>query len=264
MLIDTHAHLTFSDFDGDREAVLTRAHEAGVHSLIVIGSGHGLEINRKALDLAERQKNIWATVGIHPHEAQEADETYWEALHSLISHEKIVAMGEMGLDYYYGKENKPQQQTLLRRQIRMAHESKLPIVIHCRDAEKDMQQILKEEGAEKVGGILHCFTGTRAFAEAMIEENFLISFSGIITFDKKVHDLQETAKALPLEKILVETDCPYLAPPPFRGKRNEPAYVVKIAEKIALLKNVSLEEVAQQTTQNAYKLFRIPSASAIT
>ena len=257
ILIDTHTHLTFPKFDTDQAEVIQRAHEAGVQYLIAIGSGHGLEANQAALALAQAHENIWATAGIHPHEVKEASEAYLAEIRKLVSQDKIVAVGEMGLDYFYGKDTQQAQQALLREQIKIAHDIKLPIVIHCRDAEEDMQKILNEEEADKVGGILHCFTGTQKFAETMIQKNFLVSFSGVITFDKKVEYLQDTVKALPLDKILIETDCPYLAPHPFRGKRNEPAYVVKIAEKIAELKNLSLEEVAQQTTQNALQLFSL-------
>jgi TatD DNase family protein len=257
LLIDTHAHLTFSDYDQDREAVIQRAQEAGVSYLVNIGAGDGLAGNQRALDLAQKHDTIWATIGAHPHEAKEWSVDYFQAIQNLATQDKVVAIGEIGLDYHYGQDTKKEQEVALRQQIQLAHTLNLPIVIHCREAEEDMERILREESADKIGGILHCFTGTLAFAETMIQENFYVSFSGVITFRKKVDDLWAIVKALPLEKILVETDCPYLSPIPYRGKRNEPSYVRHVAEKVAELKNLSFEEVAIATTRNAAQIYRL-------
>ncbi|WP_226679402.1 TatD family hydrolase [Mesobacillus jeotgali] len=254
MLFDTHVHLNAEQFNEDLQEVIDRAIAEGVTNMVVVGFD---EITiKKALELAENYDFLYASVGWHPVDAIDMTQEHLDWLKELASHPKVVALGEMGLDYYWDKSPKEIQKEVFRKQIRLAKEVQLPIIIHNRDATADIVEILKEENAGEVGGIMHCFSGSVETALECVEMNFLISLGGPVTF-KNAKKPKEVAEALPLDRLLVETDCPYLTPHPFRGKRNEPAYVKLVAEQIAELKGLTLEEVAEETARNAKKLFGI-------
>ncbi len=255
-MIDSHAHLDMERFDEDREAVIDRARRHGVDkilSLAMIDEDDGYE---KALDVVS-EFGLLSAVGCHPHDAKIFDEKGGEALvERLAEREEILAIGEIGLDYHYNLSTPDEQKEVFRRQIRLARKLGLPIIVHHRDAEEDLLQILDEENVAEIGGILHSFTASRATAEAAIERGFLISFSGIVTF-KNAAPLRDVAKALPLDKLLVETDCPYLAPVPHRGKRNEPVFVHETASCLADLHGVSSAAVEAATDANFHRFFGI-------
>jgi TatD DNase family protein len=254
MLFDTHAHLNAEQFDEDLEVVIGRAKEEGVSNMVIVGFDR--QTITRAMELVEQYDFLYASVGWHPVDAIDMtdDDLVW--IEELTSHPKVVALGEMGLDYYWDKSPKEIQKEVLRKQIRLAKKVKLPIIIHNREATADILDILKEEEAAEVGGIMHCFSGSVEVAKECVNMNFLISLGGPVTF-KNARKPKEVAEAIPLENLLIETDCPYLAPHPFRGKRNEPAYVKLVAQQIAELKGLTYEEVAQKTTENAKKLFGI-------
>ncbi|MFD3448298.1 TatD family hydrolase [Microbacteriaceae bacterium 4G12] len=254
MLFDTHAHINAEQFEEDVEEVIQRAKEAGVSNIVVVGFD-GVTIP-KAMELAEAYDFIYAAVGWHPVDAIDMTDEHLQWLEELASHPKVVALGEMGLDYYWDKSPKDVQQEVFRKQIRLAKKVKLPIIIHNRDATEDIVNILREENASEVGGIMHCFSGSVETAKECIEMNFLISLGGPVTF-KNAKKPKEVAAEIPMEKLLIETDCPYLAPHPLRGTRNEPSYVKLVAEEIANQKGLSYEEVARITTDNAKRLFAI-------
>jgi TatD DNase family protein len=255
MLIDSHTHLYDPVYDADRDEVIRRAREAGIRAVVSIGCD--LETSRRAVELAERHEIIYASVGVHPHEVKHLDDAALTKLRRLAAHKKVVGYGEIGLDYYYRHSPKEIQQRQFRSQIGLAKTLGLPIVVHSRDAKSDTLAILKEEGAETVGGVMHCFTGDLEMARAAIEMNFYISFSGVLTFTN-AGALREVARALPLEKVLVETDCPYLSPVPNRGRRNEPAYVRLTAQVLSRLHpSLPPDSVMKITADNAAKLFRI-------
>ncbi|HHY75084.1 MAG TPA: TatD family hydrolase [Bacillus bacterium] len=254
MLFDTHVHLNASQFADDVEEVIKRAQSEGVSAMVCVGFDR--QTIQEAIRIAEKHDFIYASVGWHPVDAidMQEDDLLW--LEELASHPKVVALGEMGLDYYWDKSPKDIQKDVFRKQIRLAKKVKLPIIIHNREATQDIVEILKEEDAAEVGGIMHCFSGSLEIAKECIAMNFYISFGGPVTF-KNAKKPKEVAAELPLEKLLIETDCPYLTPHPYRGKRNEPAYVKFVAEQIAELKGISYEEVARQTTLNAKRVFQI-------
>jgi TatD DNase family protein len=254
MLFDTHVHLNAEQFDEDLEEVISRAREAGVEKMVVVGFDRPT-INR-AMELIEQYEFLYASIGWHPVDAIDMKDEDLAWIEELSNHSKVVAIGEMGLDYHWDKSPKDVQKEVFRKQIHLAKKVKLPIIIHNRDATQDIVDILREEGAEEVGGIMHCFSGSPEIAQECVDMNFYISLGGPVTF-KNAKKPKEVAKEIPLEKLLIETDCPYLAPHPNRGKRNEPAYVKLVAEQIAELKEVSLEEVENITTENAKKLFNI-------
>lgn len=254
MLIDTHAHINATQFESDLEEVIARAKDEGVSTIVVVGFDRATIT--KAMELIEIYDNIYATIGWHPVDAIDMTDEDLEWIEGLASHPKVVAIGEMGLDYYWDKSPKNIQKEVFRKQIALAKKVKLPIVIHNRDATADVVEILKEEGASEVGGIMHCFTGSYEVAKQCMDMNFYISFGGPVTF-KNAKVPKEVATKIPLDRLLVETDCPYLTPHPFRGKRNEPSYVKLVAEQIAELKGITFEELAQQTSDNARKLFDI-------
>lgn len=254
MLFDTHVHLNAEQFNDDLQEVIDRAIAEGVTNMVVVGFDE-LTI-KKAIELAEEYDFIHASVGWHPVDAIDMTPEHLDWLKELASHPKVVALGEMGLDYYWDKSPKEIQKEVFRKQIRLAREVRLPIIIHNRDATADIVEILKEENAEEVGGIMHCYSGSVETALECIEMNFYISLGGPVTF-KNAKKPKEVAESIPLDRLLVETDCPYLTPHPYRGKRNEPAYVKLVAEEIAGLKGLSFEEIAEATTQNAKKLFGI-------
>lgn len=252
MLFDTHAHLNAEQFNDDLEEVIERAKHEGVQELVVVGFDR--PTIKKAIELADTYEFIYASVGWHPVDAIDMTEEDLQWIEALASHPKVVALGEMGLDYYWDKSPKDVQHEVFRKQIRLAKKVKLPIIIHNRDATSDVVEILKEEGAAEVGGIMHCFTGSVEVAKECIEMNFYISLGGPVTF-KNAKKPKEVAAEIPLDRLLIETDCPYLTPHPYRGKRNEPSYVKLVAQQIAELKGVSFEEVAEATTANAKKCF---------
>ncbi len=256
-LVDSHCHLDQDAFDDDRDAVIARARAAGVDRLITIGAGGPLASNRAAVALAERDPDIFAAVAVHPHDTSEIDEHTYDALRSLWSHPKVVAVGETGLDYYYRHSTPDTQRTHLRRFVREAGRAGLPLVIHCRDAYADLLTILREENASAIGGVIHCFSGTVAEADACLALGFALSFSGIVTF-KNAEGLREVARMVPGDRLLIETDAPFLAPIPHRGKRNEPALVRYVAEEIARATERPLAEIATLTSTNAARVFRLP------
>ncbi|WP_075979816.1 TatD family hydrolase [Bacillus massilinigeriensis] len=254
MLFDTHAHLNDEQFNEDLIEVIDRAKLAGVSEMMVVGFDRPTII--RAMELTNQYDFIYACIGWHPVDAIDMtdDDLIW--IEELSSHPKVIALGEMGLDYHWDKSPKEIQKEVLRKQIRLAKKVKLPIVIHNREATNDILQILKEENAAEVGGIMHCFSGSVEVAKECLDLNFYISLGGPVTF-KNAKKPKEVADAVPLDKLLIETDCPYLAPHPYRGKRNEPGYVKLVAEQIAEIKGVTFEEVAEATMKNAKKLFGI-------
>jgi TatD DNase family protein len=254
MLFDTHVHLNAEQFKEDREEVIKRASEAGVEYMVVVGFDR--QTIKDAIEIADKFPNIYAAVGWHPVDAIDMTDEDLLWIEELASHPKVVALGEMGLDYHWDKSPKDIQKEVFRKQIALAKKVKLPIIIHNREATEDIVEILKEEHAEEVGGIMHCFSSTPEIALECIQMNFYISLGGPITF-KNAKEPKEVAKIVPNDRLLIETDCPYLAPHPYRGKRNEPAYIRLVAEKIAELKGISLEELGKITTENAKKLFGI-------
>jgi len=253
MFIDSHAHLDDQQFQADLEEVLTRASAARVKYIVNVG--YNLSSSEKSLELAKAYSNIYAVVGIHPHAAKEATAKTYQRLGELAQEDKVRALGEMGLDYYWDNSPRDVQQRVFREQIRLAKELHLPIVIHDRDAHGDIISILQEEKASFVGGILHCFSGSWEMAELCLKMGFYLSFAGPLTFNN-AKNILEVAKKVPLERILTETDSPYLTPNPWRGKRNEPARVVLVAEKIAALRGETPEKIGQITIENARKILR--------
>ncbi len=254
MLIDTHAHLDLEEFAADFPEVLERAKENGVGWIVNIG--YDLESSRRAVALARQFPQFYAAIGVHPHEAEGADEATWPVLTDLASEPKAVAVGEIGLDYYRDLSPRPRQQAVFRRQIALARELGRPVIIHDRDAHQDTLTILKEERAGELGGVMHCFSGSWETAKECLKLGFYISIAGPVTF-RNAPKVQEVAQKAPLDRLLVETDSPYLAPDPYRGKRNESAYVRLVAEKIASLRGIGFEQVAEATTANARRLFGI-------
>ncbi|WP_377298882.1 TatD family hydrolase [Rhizobium sp. SGZ-381] len=254
MLIDSHCHLDFADFDAERDELVSRAHAAGVSQMVTIST------RVKKLDtllaLTERYPSVFCSVGTHPNNAgEELDITADDLVRLAQSHEKIVAIGEAGLDYFYDTQTPADQQTGFRRHIEAARCTQLPLVIHSRSADEDMAQILTEEtGKGAFPFILHCFSAGQALADCGVKLGGYISFSGILTFPKS-EELRAIAKTVPMDRLLVETDAPYLAPKRWRGKRNEPSYVVNTAEVLAAVKGVSYEEMAEITTANAFRCF---------
>ncbi|MDH5164210.1 TatD family hydrolase [Heyndrickxia sp. FSL K6-6286] len=254
MLFDTHVHLNDSQYDLDLKEVIQNAQNAGVKKMVVVGFDRPT-INR-AMELIETYDFLYASIGWHPVDAIDMTDEDLIWIEELTKHPKVVALGEMGLDYHWDKSPKEIQKEVFRKQIRLAKKVKLPIVIHNREATQDIVDILKEEDAQEVGGIMHCFSGSPEIARECINMNFYISLGGPVTF-KNAKKPKEVALEIPLDRLLIETDCPYLAPHPYRGKRNEPAYVKLVAEQIAEIKGISFEEVAKQTSLNANKLFGI-------
>lgn len=250
--IDTHVHLNADQFDGDLQEVINRAIEAKVEKMIVVGFDR--KTIERAMQLIETYDFIYAVIGWHPVDAIDCTDEDLLWIEQLASHPKVVGIGETGLDYYWDKSPKEIQKYWFRKQIELAKKLQLPIIIHNRDATGDVLEILKEENAAEVGGIMHCFGGSVETAKQCIQMNFMISLGGPVTF-KNARQPKEVAKEIPLEYLLIETDAPYLAPHPYRGKRNEPAFVTLVAAEIARQKDISIEEVARQTTVNAKTVF---------
>ncbi|QXE01778.1 TatD family hydrolase [Terribacillus sp. DMT04] len=254
MLFDTHAHINDKQFAEDREEMLQRALDAGVSRLVVIGcDAEGIT---SAIELAEKHDFVYAAIGWHPVDAIDMTDADLERVEELSTHPKVVAIGEMGLDYHWDKSPKGIQKDVLRRQIQLAKRVKLPIIIHNREATADIIPILREEGAAEVGGIMHCYSDEADLVQEFLDMNFYISLGGPVTF-KNARAPKEVAKMVPADRLLIETDCPYLAPHPNRGKRNEPAYVKLVAEQIAELRGIGYEELAELTMRNAERLYQI-------
>lgn len=256
MLIDSHAHIQGKEYAGETADVIARAREAGVEMIIAVGGAGDMSSNTEAVALAARFENIYATVGMHPHDAKDVGPEDLAKLKDLAAHSKVVAVGETGLDYYYSHSPHGVQQRVFRQFIDMARDTDLPIVVHERDAAHDAVELLRSEGEGRLHGVIHCFTGNYEAACAYLDLGFYLSFTGIITF-KNAEALRQVVRRVPLERILVETDSPYLTPVPHRGKRNEPAYVRQVAETIATVKGVAFDQVATLTTNNARTLFKI-------
>jgi TatD DNase family protein len=258
IFIDSHCHIDGEAFDGERDEMVQRAKDAGVVAMLNIGTGnpHDGEIE-KAVKVAENYENVYASVGVHPHDARLYDDKAEENLINLTKSEKVIAWGEIGLDYYYDHSPRDVQCEVFIRQIRTAKSLDLPIIIHSRDADDETVEILTRECSyENFKGIMHCFGGTAEMAKALMEIGFLISFAGNVTF-KKAENLRDAARVVPLEKLLIETDCPFLTPIPFRGKRNEPAFVVHTAQFLADFYGIKIEKLANQTTQNFLNFFNL-------
>ena len=257
MLIDSHAHIQGKEYAGEIDAVIARARAAGVEKIIAVGGAGDMSSNTEAVALAKTFPDIYATVGMHPHDAKDVGADELKKLKDLAAAEpKVVAVGETGLDYYYNHSPREVQRRVFGQFIHLARETGLPIVVHERDAAQDVADLLRTEGAGKLRGVIHCFTGNYEAARAYLDLGFYISFTGIITF-KNADALRDVVRNVPLERMLVETDSPYLTPVPHRGKRNEPAYVRYVAETVARIKGLSLEEVARVTTQNVRELFGV-------
>ncbi|MDX2045049.1 MAG: TatD family hydrolase [Acidobacteriota bacterium] len=259
MFIDSHSHLDVPNYDSDRSEVIARARAAGVELMLEIaGSDVGKGSLEPGLRLAEQHEFIFAAIGLHPHEASLYDAELEQTLLECSRHPKVIGWGEIGLDYYYDHSPRDVQQKVFRRQLELALEQKLPVIIHTRDAEDDTISILRghwqQAGVAEIGGIIHCFTGTQTLADAALEIGFHISFSGVVTF-KTAEELRSVARTVPMDRLLIETDCPFLSPVPYRGKRNEPAFVVETAKKLAELKQTSIEEIAATTSGNFRRLF---------
>jgi TatD DNase family protein len=260
-LIDSHAHIDFPQFADDREAMLERARAAGVSILLAIGSGPGPEKLDAAIPFAEQYDWIYATVGTHPHEAKDLTPAHLEQLAKLARHPRVIAYGEIGLDYFYDHSPRDVQQRVFREQMELAAAAKLPIVIHCRDAWDDCMNALEQHWrGTGLGGILHCFTSTLEDAKRGLDMGFMISFAGNSTYPK-AQNLRDVAKALPLENLLIETDSPFLAPQGYRGKRNEPANVGEVAKAIGSVRNLPADEVAVTTAANFRRFFRLSAGS---
>ena len=253
MWIDSHAHLDMETFDQDREEVIARAFQRGVTKIITIGID--LESSRRALSLAQAHDRIWATIGIHPHDAKERTEQDLSRLAELALEPRVVAVGETGLDFFRNLSPKEDQKDCFRKMIRLARETALPLVIHDRQAHEEVLTILREEKAGEIGGIFHCFSGDWDMAKRCLDLNFFISITGAITF-KKGTVLEEVVRRAPLASLLIETDAPYLTPDPYRGKRNEPAYLAYTADYLARIRNMSLPELSRTLWENTHKAFR--------
>jgi TatD DNase family protein len=254
-LVDTHCHLDFDRYDEDREAVFERAAAAGVRRMMTIGCAASVADAASALEMARRDpERLRATVGIHPHDAAKADATLLAEIERLSEDPLVRAIGEMGLDFYYDNSPRDAQREAFRAQIAVARRARKPIVVHTRAAPEETLTILREENAKDVGGIIHCFSEDAAFAKSALDLGFVSSFSGLVTFSKNVDGIRDAAAKQPLDALLVETDAPFLAPHPHRGKRNEPAHVAHTARCIALLRGASFEEIAEATTQNAERI----------
>jgi TatD DNase family protein len=262
-MIDTHCHLDFPHFDEDRDAVLAQAAQAGVTA--IINPGTDLESSRRAVDLAERFESIYAAVGVHPHDASTFDGQVLTSLRELAARPGVVAVGEIGLDYYRDLSPRPQQRAAFRAQLDLATELDLPVIIHQRESADDVMSVLGDWAAGgHPGCVLHAFSGDRAMTDEAISHGFYIGVGGPLTYpqrgpaSKNARRLPEVVAALPLDRILVETDAPYLSPHPYRGQRNEPARVMLVVERLAELRGLSLDEMSHQVTENARRLFRLP------
>ncbi|MBE3552173.1 MAG: TatD family hydrolase [Kyrpidia tusciae] len=253
-LFDTHSHLNDEAFSGDLAEIVERAEQAGVEAVVV--PGYDLPSSERALELAHRFDILYAAVGIHPHDASSADEAAMEKLRLLAKEDRVVAIGEIGLDYHYDHSPRDVQREVFERHIALARELNLPVIVHDREAHADTLEILKRAGASEVGGVMHCFSGSLAMAQECLHLGFYLSFGGPVTF-KNARRPKEVAAQVPEERLLIETDAPYLTPEPHRGKRNEPAYVALVAEALAKIRETEPEQLALATRANARRLFRV-------
>ena len=258
MFIDSHAHIDGPEFDADRDEIIERAKSAGVSTILNVGTGdpHSGAFER-AVALGQKHDSVYTAIGTHPHDARLYDDNAEEKIKTLVQSERVLAWGEIGLDFHYDNSPRDVQVAVFRRQLRAARECDLPVVIHTREAEAETIEILKTEydGAER-RGVFHCFSGSKELAQRAIELDFMISFSGIVTF-KKADELRAVAREVPLDHLLIETDCPYLTPIPYRGKRNEPAYVVEVARCLAGIHGLDIEEIGRVTSENFRRFFKI-------
>ena len=258
MFTDSHAHIDGPEFDADREEIIERARAAGVSVILNVGTGdpHSGAFER-AVELGKKYESVYTAIGTHPHDARFYDDKAEDRIKTLVESERVIAWGEIGLDFHYDNSPRDVQIEVFKRQLRAAHECELPVVIHTREAESETIEILESaySGADR-RGIFHCFSGSMELAQRAVELGFLISFSGIVTF-KKADELRAVAKQVPRDRLLIETDCPYLSPIPYRGKRNEPAYVIEVARCLAGLHGVELEEMARITSENFKRFFRL-------
>ena len=255
-LIDPHAHLTFDQFQGEEEAALTRAWDAGLQAIVLIGAGRGIEGNRRALEFSKTDSRLFVAVGVHPNDVEGMTDEWLQEIRLAAQEKKVVAIGEIGLDYFRQHAAKEKQFFWFERHIDLAKEANLPIIIHNRDASDDTLRVLQYVKPPSKCGVFHAFPGDIAFAQKVLDLGFFISITGVVTF-KNAPTLRDMVKYVPLDRIMIETDCPYLAPEPHRGLRNEPSYIPLIAEKIAEVKGISVEEVARVTTENAKNLLSI-------
>ena len=259
MLFDTHTHLDDARYDADREAMIARAREAGVETMMTIGCD--LATSRSAVALAGQYPFVYASIGVHPHEVKHITDDWYDELRQLARNQKVVAYGEIGLDYHYNHSDPELQRGRFREQIQLARELKLPVIIHTREAQDDTIRILKEERASDIGGVFHCFSGDAWLAKDALELGFYLSFSGILTFQNATM-LRDIARTVPADRLLIETDCPYLTPIPHRGRRNEPAYVRHVAETLASIVSdgdaATADDIGRLTSDNARRLFKIP------
>jgi TatD DNase family protein len=267
MFVDSHAHLEGHRYDADREQVIARAREAGIETIVAIGNGDGPANFDCGVLLAEEYDFIYATIGIHPHEAKLADQAAYERMEQIAKRHKVIAWGEIGLDYYYDHSPRDLQRQVFVTQMELARAAALPIVIHCRpsdnseDAWDDCLRMISEQWTSSgLGGILHCFTGNAFQAKRALDMGFMISFAGNVTFPK-AQPIRDAALTVPMDRILIETDSPFLAPIPHRGKRNEPAFVREVARQIGELRGVSAEEIGMRTTQNFQDFFSLHEKS---
>lgn len=255
MYIDTHAHLDMYDAASDRAQVVSRAYAARVRQIITIGIN--LPSSRQAVAIAEQYEGVFAATGIHPHDAKGVTNETYDGLRHLTKSPRVVAIGEIGLDFFKEYSPRREQEICFRQQIQLARELRLPLIIHDRDAHDEIIRTLREEKAEDVGGVFHCFSGDYTLARECLDMGFYISIAGVVTFPKATI-LQNVVKNAPMDRLLIETDAPFLAPVPYRGKRNEPAYVIYVGQKIAGIKGCSVIEIAQWTQKNAQALFKLP------
>ena len=255
-LIDSHCHIDMPQFDADRDAVVARARAAGVETMLIVGGVDAEAGHRRAVAVAA-ELGLPASAGVHPHEARLATTATYDELRRLARDQRIVAIGEIGLDFHYDHSPRDVQRDVFRAQVRLARDVGLPVIIHTREADEETAALLEEEGAREVGGVIHCFTGGPELARRALALGFYVSFSGIVAFPRS-DTIQQVARTVPLDRLLVETDSPFLAPPPHRGKRNEPAFVVEVARTLARLRGETVEEVGQASLRNFARAFKVP------
>jgi len=258
MLTDSHAHLDDPRFAADKEVLIQRAWDAGVRRILTIGNGTGPDDMGCGIPVAEAYEWIFTSVGIHPHDASKVEERHFELMERLSEHPRVLAIGETGLDYHYDNSPREIQREVFRRQLKIAVRRQLPVIVHTREADEDTQQILRQAGVSR--GVLHCFTSSAALARAALDLGFMISFSGIVTFPS-AGELAEIARTIPADRLMIETDCPYLSPVPHRGKRNEPAFVVETARFVAETRGITLDQLAFETSENFTRLFSPPKTA---